>query len=286
MKTINDFCKQIIFSGNLEDKITPPPEGLIDEPCGSLTLPEKPERSPRISFSDEKTKIPRLEHLNLPENRAISLHHFANHELLAIELFALAILKFQDIEKNIRNSLYKSLLDEQKHFILYLDRLHEFGMDFGERPLNYVFWKQAPKIQTIEKFAAIVGITFEGANLDYATLYKSIFLHFGDEKCAGIMDEIYNDEIMHVKRGLYVIRHSKEYKSDDWESYTSYLDEKFTPRRAKGYYYFPESRRKAGLDENFIKELGDYTDEFSRRKVQSIALKVLDEKNFQTEFLL
>ncbi len=286
MKTINDFCKHILFSGEIEDKLISPPDGLLDEIESSIELPEKPVRARRISFSEEKTKIPRLEHLNMAENRAISFHHFANHELLAIELFALAILKFQNAPKKIRKSLFNTLLDEQKHFSLYLKRIREFGMDFGERPLNYVFWKQAPKIDSLERFAAIVAITFEGANLDFAILYKNIFLHFDDKKCADVMDTIYKDEIRHVKRGLYILRNSEKFLGNDWDTYTNLLDEKFTPRRAKGYYYFPDSRKRAGLDENFITELGKYSDEFSKRKVQTLASEILNEKNFQTEFLL
>ncbi|MBE7413212.1 MAG: DUF455 family protein [Leptospiraceae bacterium] len=233
-----------------------------------------------------KTKIPRLEHLNSVENRAISFHHFANHELMAIELFALALLKFQDAPKKVRKSLFRSLKDEQLHFTLYLNRMREMGMDFGDRPLNSVFWKQAPKIDSVEKFAAIVAISFEGANLDFAILYKNIFLHFDDRLCADIMEKIYRDEVSHVKRGLYILRNSEKFSENDWDTYTSLLDEKFTPRRAKGYCYFPDSRRQVGLDEIFIENLGKYSDEFSKRKPQALATGILNEKNLQTQFVL
>ncbi|HNI28036.1 MAG TPA: DUF455 domain-containing protein, partial [Leptospiraceae bacterium] len=91
MKTLEDFCIHILRSPSLADKLTAPPDDLlIQRPVSAV--PEKPERENRISFSDKKSKIPRLEHLNIAVNRGISMHHFANHELQAVEIFAWAIL--------------------------------------------------------------------------------------------------------------------------------------------------------------------------------------------------
>ncbi|OCC30252.1 PF04305 family protein [Leptospira interrogans serovar Canicola] len=39
------------------------------------------------------------------------------------------------------------------------------GMELGDRPLNFIFWKQVPKMQTLEKFYAVMAVSFEGANL-------------------------------------------------------------------------------------------------------------------------
>lgn len=276
MNTINEFCKLILESGHLIDKITPPANDLIDVIDFGLESIEKPNRDPRIDFSEKKCKVPRLEHLNQSTNRAICLHHFANHELMAIELFAYALLKFQNIPTSHRQKFFLSLLDEQKHFQLYLDRLHDLGMEFGDKPLNYIFWKFKTSMSTPEKFSAIMSISLEGANLDFALLYKNTFLEVDDEKSASIMDTIYKDEIKHVRRGLNFLRESKPAQLSDWDYYNQLIEFPFTPRRAKGYFYLPRTREQAGFDAEFVSKLGEYRDEFSNRKKEQIPERMKD----------
>lgn len=91
MSTLNEFADFILRSGKLEDKLYSPDSFPIDVPSETCIPPDRPARSSKIEFSDRKSKIPRLEHLNVEENRILSLHHFANHELMAVELFAWAI---------------------------------------------------------------------------------------------------------------------------------------------------------------------------------------------------
>jgi uncharacterized ferritin-like protein (DUF455 family) len=269
MKTINEYCYFLLKAGTLQDKLTPPPVDLLDTPM-SLELPEKPAREPKISFSNEKSKIPRLEHLNQPTNRAIAIHHFANHELLAIEIFAYAILRFQNIPSTNRLDLFRTLQEEQKHLRLYIQRMNELGIGFGDRPLNYIFWKFLPLMNSFEKFSAIMSISFEGANLDFAMIYKNTFEMYDDKISAEIMEIVFRDELKHVKRGFKVIKNRNQTHLSEWEYYLSLLDYPFTPRRAKGYFYIPDTRRKVGFSEEFIEQLGKYRDEFSNRKKETI----------------
>ncbi len=274
MKTINEYCLHILCSGKLEEKLLKPPEDLIDIPQ-EISYPNLPIRDKKISFGNEKSKIPRLEHLNQAINRAICLHHFANHELMAIELFAYALLKFQNIGFEHRKDLFLTLQDEQKHLTLYLNRMRDLGLEFGERPLNFIFWKFVPLMTSFEKFSAIMSITFEGANLDFALIYKNTFLKFQDKISAEIMNVIYHDERKHVRRGVKVLEKREDKKLSDWEYYLQLLDKPLTPRRAKGYFYIPETRRKLGLSEEFIQKLAEYKDEFSNRKKEVIPEEIL-----------
>lgn len=260
--TLNDFAEFILRSSRLEDKLYSPERMPEDKSDKLLIPPDRPERSEKISFSDKKSKMPRVEHLNNEENRVLSLHHFANHELMAVELFAWAILKFQDAPGSVRKSMYKTLLEEQKHLRLYLDSIRDWGMDLGDRPLNYIFWKQAPNMQTLSKFYAVMALTFEGANLDYSLIYQKTFEKFGDEKRSSIMEIVHRDEIRHVKRGAKIVFADAKGESGQWEQYLSLLSHPFTPRRAKGSFYFPELRTKAGLSEEFARKLGQYQDDY------------------------
>jgi uncharacterized ferritin-like protein (DUF455 family) len=273
MLCVEDYCLEILLSGSLDSKLIDIPEEIKFEDRNFFNI-ELPVRDPKISFSDKKSKIPRLEHLNLKINRAICLHHFANHELMAIELFAWAILKFRNLPIKIKKDLLLSLKEEQKHFKLYLNRMRELGIDFGDKPLNQIFWKFLPYMNTFEKFTSILSLSIEGANLDYATVYQKTFSKFEDHDSASIMKIVFQDELKHVKRGLNSIELILE-REFTWKDYLNFLEYPFTPRRAKGYFFIPDTRRKVGFSEEFIKNLAEYRDEFSNRKKEIIPEELL-----------
>ncbi len=260
---ISEYAKHLLLSESLEDKLLPPP-ATWDEARDIIPLRiEKPNRQASLQFSDTKTKIPRLEHLNQESARGLTLHHFANHELMAIELFAWALLAFPESPDRVKLGFLKTISEEQTHLKLYLRRMQDFGITFGEIPVNYLFWKQIPHMTSVEKFSAILSISFEGANLDFSQIYTQAFLHFGDVETARIMMLVFEDEIKHVKRGLRIFNSSLTSDQSEWVGYRSLLDYPFTPRRAKGYIYFPETRKLAGFSDDFVQSLGDYTDEYT-----------------------
>lgn len=276
MQTYSEYAEFILRSPDLESKLLPPPGDLKDD-TRFIDIPS-PSRDSKIALSDEKSKIPRLEHLNDTRNVGISLHHFANHELMAIELFAWALLRFPDAPSGTRKGFLVSLREEQEHFRFYRNRMHELGVEFGDRPLNRLFWKQIPGMQTLEKFAAVLSISFEGANLDFARIYKQAFLFHGDTKTAEIMEKVYQDEIRHVKRGLVIFQRSKPTNVNDWNYFTSLLEYPFTPRRAKAYFFIPATRKKAGFSDEFLKSLENYQDQYTGRvHTASLAKLGIDE---------
>ncbi|XDD50124.1 DUF455 family protein [Leptospira sp. WS92.C1] len=275
--TLNDFARRVLFGASLEDKLFSPSEHPQDIRTFDFTdLPNFPIREKKIQISDHKSKIPRLEQLFIEDNRYITLHHFANHELMAIELFAYAILKFQDADSSVRFSLYRTLLEEQIHLRLYLSEMKKGGMELGDRPLNSIFWKQIPRMQTLEKFYAVMAISFEGANLDFSKIYTMAFEKFGDLEKANIMKRVYEDEIKHVRRGYQYIQKQIPDSQSEWDYYRSLIEFPFTPRRAKGYHYFPETRIKAGFSKEFVMELERYEDEYTGRVNSRILKEVLD----------
>ncbi|TGL56584.1 DUF455 family protein [Leptospira kemamanensis] len=262
---LTDYAKHLLISPNLEDKLLPPSRFWDEEVDFNAIRIEKPGRNQNLQFSDKKIKIPRLEHLNLESNRGLTLHHFANHELMAIELFAWAILAFPNAPKSIRNGWVKTIEEEQIHLKLYIKRMNDFGVQFGDIPLNYIFWKQLNQFHSLESFSAVMSLSFEGANLDYSQVYAKVFSYFGDNLTSDIMVYIFEDEVKHVKRGVRAFEKSIPPNQNSWEHYLSLIQFPFTPRRAKGYLYFPETRTLAGLDSRFVKELEVYEDEYTGR---------------------
>ncbi len=273
---LSEYAKHLLLSSDLEDKLLPPPSVWQEETDVRPFRIEKPNRADNLKFSDVKTKIPRLEHLNQTTAKGLTLHHFANHELMAIELFAWAILAFPESPLRVKLGFIKTIQEEQTHLRLYLKRMNDFGISFGDIPLNYIFWKQVPKLGSVEEFTAVLSLSFEGANLDYSQIYAKAFAHFEDWETAEIMIRIFEDEVKHVKRGMRVFQNGKPSSMEDWDYYKTLIHFPFTPRRAKGYIFLPETRKLSGMSDEFIRLLEEYEDEYSGR----VNLKTLERFQF------
>ena len=226
-------------------------------------LPSLPGRCEQISFSEKQIRFPRG-HFHEKEKIAIALSSFANHELMAIEMMAAALLMFpHDTAEllSMKKGIINTIKDEQKHFSLYNNRLKEFGYEFGHFPISNFFWSYMKKIGTPASFFSFMALTIENANLDFSHYYEKIFREIGDFKTADIMKVVYEDEISHVALGGHYLGKWKEDKSL-WEYYKETLPWPITPARAKGKQFVAEARKKAKLDEDFIQQLESYQDEF------------------------
>ena len=91
------FAERVLLSDSLEEKLAPPAERLTDECPGpallKLEAPGRPDGL-RMAGRGDRVELPPERDLHREEERAVLLHLFANHELLATELMALAILRF------------------------------------------------------------------------------------------------------------------------------------------------------------------------------------------------
>ena len=261
METVTEFAERVLFSETLEEKLSPPGAGLIDASRrslgGPLPLPGRPENL-RLRSDGVRAEFPGLGKVESDESRGRLLHFFANHELLATELMALVLLKFPDAPDEFRAGVLKTLKEEQMHTKLYLRRMKECGVVFGDLPVNGFFWNLVSPMETPLDYVTRLSLTFEQANLDYSRGYAGVFAEAGDAKTAEVLNRIYEDEISHVHYGLTWFRRWKEQESD-WKSYESSLSLPLSAARAKGgFEYNEEGRRRAGLDEEFIRELKVY----------------------------
>ncbi len=191
------------------------------------------------------------------QNRGRLLHFFANHELLAAELMALALLKFPDAPESFRRGLFRTLQEEQKHTLWYLGRMKECGVQLGEFSLSRFFWDTVAPMETPFDYVSRLSLTFEQANLDYSLHYGAILREAGDPRTAKIMERIYRDEIDHVGYGLKWFRRWKSPGESDWDAYDRSLRLPLSPSRAKGNgtAFNDAGRRESGLDEDFIRRL-------------------------------
>lgn len=267
MMELHELATHILFHGDLSSKLIERSSvnlKEVDKNYPGRSLPDYPLRSEQIKIQQDQVKFPRSRSLADKKRRGLALHFFANHELLAIEMLAAAIYKFpclNDEDVALKKSFYSTLLDEQKHLRLYLERMKDFGVRFGDYPLNDFFWRSIQGVENPHQFLSVLALTFESANLDFSRYYAEVFRELGDIETANIMDEVYRDEISHVAVGTHWL---KKWRGDQdlWEYYLSGLPPLLTPARAKGIVFEREAREKAGLDLDFIEKLNHYRDSF------------------------
>ena len=149
MNSYFDYAQAILLGQNLEDKFLDIP---IDwSAWKEFSPPKLPGRIGKLAFSDEKHKFPKSIRLNENDKKAMALHSFANHELLAIEMMAAAILVYPhstDDDIRFKKGMLSTLKDEQKHLDLYNRRMNELGYELGDFPLNDFFWRQMEILNT------------------------------------------------------------------------------------------------------------------------------------------
>jgi uncharacterized ferritin-like protein (DUF455 family) len=258
---LRDFAEQILSATSLEEKLRCP-EIITDErPGAPIEAPEAPGRPPELRFkgpSSAKADFPGLHGLEQARERGRLLHFFANHELLATELMALALLRFPEAPAVFRQGVMRTLKDEQIHTRLYLGRMKQCGIEFGELPVSGFFWRCVAPMANPLDYVATLCLTFEQANLDFTRDFARGFRAVGDADTSRLLDRIYHDEIRHVAYGLKWFRRWKNPRESDWEAFCHTLKFPLSPQRARGYTLDIEARRAAGFDPAFIAELSVY----------------------------
>ncbi|MCB0278689.1 MAG: DUF455 family protein [Calditrichaeota bacterium] len=255
MTSYRDFARQLLFSDTITDKLIFP-DDLNDIDLSETESPKFPARPQQMSITRHNSnRFPSVHQLDKDSNAAIVMHYFANHELLAIELMALVLLKFPKADPKFRRDIVRTIREEQQHMSLYLERMSDFNLRFGEIPASDMFWRSISTMKDPMDFVCRMSLTFEQANLDFCLFYKQHFETIDDRKTAAILDRVYRDEIGHVKSGYHWFKQWKNPTSNDWQSYLDHLDFPLTPQRAKGNFFDLESRKKAGLDDTFIDKI-------------------------------
>jgi uncharacterized ferritin-like protein (DUF455 family) len=252
---LREWAIRILSADTLEEKLLAPPL-LTDAAPGEAIFFNEPIRPSGMNFNKrtKEQKLPPFQTHASAENRAVCLHRFAGHELLAVEIMAHALTAFPDAPKAFRMGVAHTLKEEQGHVKLYMKRMEELGIQFGDLPLFKHFWNHVPYLTSPINYVSVMSLTFEMANLDFAPLYGKSFAHFGDEKSAALMGQILLDEINHVSFGYRWLNRLKG-TNDSWDAWLSSLSPKLTPKRAKGFVVMEENRRKAGIPDEWIQKI-------------------------------
>lgn len=256
---LSDFAEQVLYGKTLEEKLLLKPKVITDDAApGVFIMPDGPGRPSELRISERgvKADFPGTNRLDDDRERGKMLHFLANHELLATELMALVLLKFPNAPKEFRMGVYETLKEEQAHTLMYMRRMKECGVEFGELPVNDYFWRAVAPMEQPMDFVSRLSLVFEQANLDYSVYYAKLFRQVGDGGTAAVLEKIYEDEIEHVGHGLKWFRKWKDQSKSDWEAFKTQLHFPLAPVRAKGVApYNAEGRKLAGIDEDWIELL-------------------------------
>jgi len=261
MADVRSFCLRVLTHGDLESKLAAPRRAdgrpLDDRHPGPASAVDRPARDAGLAMSGGAERLPRPGALHDPAARVESLARFAHHELMAVELFAWALLRWPDAPAGLRRGWLGALADEQRHCRLYLERLAAHGGRFEGRVHSDYFWRQAPAIAAsphgLRAFLAAIGLTLEQANLDFTLTYRDGFRAAGDEASARVCQTVHDDEIRHVALAhLWLRRLSPRPDTDAVAAYDEAVPFPLAANRAKGRRFDIASRRAAGLPEPLI----------------------------------
>jgi uncharacterized ferritin-like protein (DUF455 family) len=253
---LRDWAMRILSADTLEEKLLIPTE-LTDMDAGTAKFWDTPSRPEKMRFQkhSRKEKLPSLDEHKELDKRAICLHRFAGHELLAVEIMAYALLAFPEAPKHFRKGLANTLKEEQEHVKMYLERLNAMGVRFGDMPLYKHFWSYVHHLKTPAQYVSVMSLTFEMANLDFAPMYRDSFAKHGDMESAKLMDKILQDEISHVSFGYQWLKKFKSDSESDWEAWRSNVPENLPVKRACGFIFQHEPRKDAKLPQFWIDEM-------------------------------
>lgn len=257
--SVRDFCLHILESGDLSDKLEAPGPSVrgLEGAGSALSIAiDRPARNEGLELASGSKPLPRPGSLSAPLSRAECLARFAHHELMAVELFAWALLRWPQMPAALRAGLLCVLAQEQQHCELYLERLADHGHALSDFTLSDYFWKHIPVIAASSHgpaaFLCAMGLTLEQANLDFTLVYRDGFREAGDERSAEVCQLIHDEEIEHVRLAAHWLRELQPDAPSDVERYRLAVPFPLSAARAKGRRFDHAGRRDAGLSEDFI----------------------------------
>ncbi len=253
---ICELAEQVLFGATLAEKLVRPRRLTDHRPRRDLPPVAQPTRPKELAFTARADRrIPSRESLSREDARAELLHAFANHELLAMELMALALLRFPDAPPRFRRGLAAALLEEEVHLALYRERIRALGLDLGAFPTSGFFWTALSGMESPERFVAAMSLTLEQANLDFAAEYAEIFGRLGDDATKRVLLRVLGDEIRHVRFGLRWFQRWRDPSLSLFDAHAATLTFPLTMVRAKGPRFCTDARARAGLPAEYVQKL-------------------------------
>ena len=253
--TMERWAWDYVRADTLAAKLAPPPRPTAWEsapPARDVRAGRPAELTP----IERPPKTPRPGALVDPAKRAQLVHTLFHHELQAAELMLWALLAFPDAPRPFRQGLTHIALDEVRHMALYAEHLERLGFALGDFGVRDWFWERVPTVQGPAEFVALLGIGFEGANLDHSARFAQLFRNVGDVEGAEIQELVGREEEPHVR---FAIHWFQKLAGDlEWERWRRHLPAPLTPIVMRGKPLEREARRRVGMRDPFLDALESF----------------------------
>jgi len=142
------------------------------------------------------------------QGRIALLHALAHIEFNAINLALDAAYRFRDMPAAYYSDWLQVASDEARHFCLLADRLESLDSHYGALEAHAGLWQMALKTDhDVLVRMALVPRVLEARGLDVAPPMIERLNNAGDTISAGILQQIYQDEIEHVRIGNHWYNH-------------------------------------------------------------------------------
>jgi uncharacterized ferritin-like protein (DUF455 family) len=250
--SVERWAWDYVGSQDLAEKLAPPAPPFAWEESPPIRRIASPGRPPELTVVTEGVRA-RRGGLRGERARARLVHAFMHHELQAAELMCWALLAFPSAPRAFREGLVRITLDEVRHMGLYAEHLESLGHGFGDFEVRDWFWERVPRVETPAAFVAVLGMGFEGGNLDHASRFAARFREVGDELGAEVQEIVGREEIGHVRFAMHWFRELTG--ASDFATWAAHLPEPLSPMLMRGDPIRGDLRRRAGMSEEFVEAM-------------------------------
>jgi uncharacterized ferritin-like protein (DUF455 family) len=254
--TIERWAWDYVHASTLAHKLAPPPRPDRWEDLHEARRIEAPGRPVELIPIERPPKTPRPGALRDASKRAQLVHTFFHHELQAAELMLWAILAFPEAPIDLRRGWLRIADDEIRHARMYADHLARLGSRVGAFGVRDWFWERVPRVRSPLQFVALLGIGFEGGNLDHSARFAAAFREAGDEDGARLQEIVGAEEIAHVRFAAHWFETLGGPLT--FERWIATLPPPLTPIVMRGDPVQRDARARAGLSPEFVDALAAY----------------------------
>lgn len=212
-----------------------------------------PRRPPPLRVARRAAKRPGAGALREAHARARLAHLCLHHELQAAELFAWALLAFPEAPRAFRRGLLSLALEEARHARQYAAHVERLGSAVGDFEVRDWLWQRVSAAPDAIAFVALLGLGFEGGNLEHARDFAARFRAAGDELLARTAERVAREEVRHVR---FARRWYERWRGPlEFERWRADLPPPLSPSVLRGRELARDLRRSAGLDDEFLEAL-------------------------------
>lgn len=255
--TAERWAWDYVHATSLAHKLAPPPRPSRWEERPTPRRIEKPGRPPELVSIARPPKTPRPGALRDPQKRARLVHTFFHHELQAAELMCWALLAFSDAPHELRRGLLHIADDEIRHARLYAEHLARLESRVGAFGVRDWMWERVSASTRVLELVSLLGIGFEGGNLDHSARFAEAFRTAGDDEGARIQEQVGREEIAHVR---FAVRWFEALEGPlTFDRWLAVLPPPLTPIVMRGRPLSRDARRRAGLSAEFVDALDAYS---------------------------